>query len=76
MESKYMEFFLIPTDKKTETWQISSKSSGYVLGHIKWYGAWRQYCFFPSPETVFNNSCLEDIRIFIDKLMEERKIKR
>lgn len=42
------------------------------LGVLKWYVSWRQYCFFPQPETVFNKGCLEDINHFITQLMEAR----
>lgn len=77
IDSKYMESILVNDTGKTFVYQIVSKTgwvcSEYVLGHIKWYGAWRQYCFMPSPGMVFNESCLQDIRVFINKLMDERK---
>jgi hypothetical protein len=71
--SEYMEFFKAGNTGKTEVYDVLSKSSGAILGHIKWYGAWRQYCFFPSPHCVFNNGCLGDIIGFVKDLMEERK---
>lgn len=40
---------------------VRSKSQGTVLGQIKWFSGWRQYCFFPSTDTVFNLVCLADI---------------
>lgn len=39
-------------------WQVQSVRSDIELGQIRWHGAWRQYCFFPSAETIFNNDCL------------------
>jgi hypothetical protein len=71
--SKYMTFFKAGYTGKTEVYDVLSKSSGGVLGHIKWYSAWRQYCFFPSPQCVFNNGCMSDIIGFIKSLMDERK---
>lgn len=71
--SQYMEFFKAGHTGKTEVYDVLSKSSGGVLGHIKWYSSWRQYCFFPSPQCVFNNGCLVDIINFIKGLMDERK---
>ena len=71
--SEYMEFFKAGHTGKTEIYDVLSKSSGGVLGHIKWYPAWRQYCFFPSPQCVFNNGCMSDIIGFIKGLMDERK---
>ena len=73
VDSKYMEFDKIGDTGKTEIFNILSKSSGFILGQIKWYGPWRQYCFFPSPHSVFNNSCMNDIIKFINILMMDRK---
>jgi len=72
-ESKYLEFFRAGYTGKTEVYDVLSKHHGSILGHIKWYGPWRQYCFFPSPNCVFNVGCLNDIIIFIGGLMVERK---
>ena len=72
-QSKYMEFDKVGDTGKTEIWNILSKSSGYILGQIKWYGSWRQYCFFPSGQCVFNIQCMNDINNVIKELMAERK---
>ncbi len=72
-ESKYLEFFRAGYTGKTEVYDILSKSSGFILGHIRWYSPWRQYCFWPSSQTVFNVGCLQDIQTFIAELMAERK---
>lgn len=71
--SEYMEFFKAGYTEtgKTEVYDVLSKSSGAVLGHIKWYGAWRQYCFFPSPNCVFNMGCLNQINEHIKVMMFE-----
>ncbi len=74
--SKCIEFFEIGNPGKTKIWDILSKRSGYILGKIKWYGPWRQYCFFPAAETVFNKTCMEDIIKFIKEEMAYRGIKR
>lgn len=63
--------------KKTSVWDCHNKRSDYVLGVVKWYGPWRQYCFFPQAETIFNVGCMQDVCEFIDKLMNERmQVKR
>ena len=72
-ESRFMEFFIIGNTGKTEIWDVVSKSSESVLGKIKWYGPWRQYCFYPSPNCIFNNQCMTDIQKKISKLMNERR---
>jgi len=73
VKSKYMEFDKIGDTGKTEIWDIRSKSSGFVLGKIKWYGPWRQYCFYPSPNSVFNNDCMTDIQKLIKNLQEDHR---
>jgi len=73
MKSKYMVFDKIGDTGKTEIWNIISKSSDFILGQIKWYGAWRQYCFWPSPLCVFNVG-MDDIKGMINELMEQRRI--
>jgi hypothetical protein len=63
-----MDFIEIPEEKKTKTIQLCSKISGFVLGYIKWYGPWRQYCFLPSPSSVFSLGCMRDISAKINEL--------
>lgn len=73
IDSKYLEFDKVGDTGKTEIWNILSKSSGFILGQIKWYGSWRQYCLFPASQCVFNTSCMKDINDAINELMAERR---
>jgi len=81
IESKYLEFDKVWDTGKTEIWNVLKKTIGsgldsshqFILGQIKWYPQWRQYCFFPSPHTVFNIDCMRDIMRVIRDLMDERK---
>jgi len=70
---KYIYFIKIEDKIKTSVWHCLSQSNHAVLGVVKWYGPWRQYCFMPEPNTVFNISCNNDINEFIQGLMDERK---
>ena len=47
-----------------------------VLGRISWYPQWRQYIFSPCENTVWNKDCLKDIQDFLQKLMDERKVRK
>ncbi len=78
IESKYLEFRQAPgfLAAKTEVWFVLSKSQGALLGTIKWWSGWRQYCFFPEQNTLFNPGCMADISTKIKELMEERKARR
>ena len=71
---KYIRMVLAKrqADRKTDTWIIKG-SNVLVLGIIRWYGPWRQYCFYPAHDTVFNKECLNDIYDFITQIMNARK---
>lgn len=63
----FMEAFRIRAEEtgRTKRWDIRNKRSGGRLGRVKWYGPWRQYCFFPAGECVFNAGCLDEIYQFL-----------
>ena len=73
LQNKYMMAF--PIEKKPKTWVygVVSMNHGWKLGLVKWYAPWRQYCFFPENETIFNPTCMEQIIQFIKDLMTERR---
>jgi hypothetical protein len=60
-------------DGKTKRIIVVSKRHLNILGAIKWYGAWRQYTFYPESDTIWNKQCLNDILDYINNLMQERK---
>lgn len=75
-QTKYLEFAKQPKRRTQKTWivDVTSRSGGMLLGQIKWYGAWRQFAFYPNPErvTIFNVECMNDICEVIQELMAER----
>ena len=72
---KYIHFDEVDAgDRKTKVWECINNSWDDVLGEIKWYAPWRQYCYFPMDETIFNVRCLKDIADFIQKAMDDRQI--
>lgn len=76
-DSKWIEFVEMPFDGKTKVFKIVPKESpNTYLGFIKWYGAWRCYCFFSKADCIFETQCIGDIKRFIDALMLDRKIKK
>jgi len=62
---KYIYFELHETKPKTKVFACMNKSHETPLGLVKWYSPWRQYCFEPMPDTVFNKKCLTDIIDFL-----------
>lgn len=75
-ETKWLNFYELETTKKTKTIQVRNKQNT-LLGEIKWFGRWRQYCLYTIPhiDVIFNNECLLDIQDMIWNLMQERKKK-
>ena len=63
-----------PENKKTDTIIVSNIHHNLTIGYIKWYSKWRQYCFFPYGDTIWNIDCLEEINNLIKDLMNERKV--
>lgn len=68
--TKYLIIEKLPERKnrKTNHYHITSKKRDILLGSIKWYFPWRQYCFFPEGGTVWNDGCLQDIYKFLVEL--------
>lgn len=73
--SRYLEFSIIERKGKTDIIGVWSRKSGEILGEIKWFGRWRQYSFFPRPETIFNVECLNNILKYIKMLHSWRDVK-
>jgi len=59
----HMDAEVIDKKPKTKVWRITSKH-GAILGVVKWFPQWRQYCFFIG-ELVFSSSCFRDIDYFL-----------
>jgi hypothetical protein len=66
----------VPTKTKTKLIRVNAQRNGTTLGTIKWYAPWRQYCFFPADECIFNVGCMMTIVERIDNEMRKRKNER
>lgn len=62
--------------QKTKIFLVVNKDNDSPIAMIRWYGAFRQYSFFPLTSTVYEKQCLCDIAEFLKILMEERKLGR
>jgi hypothetical protein len=69
----FVQIYSLSKKRKTMQWDCRGWHSDQSLGQVKWYGPWRQYCFFPGADTVFNVGCMNDICNFIGQLMADRK---
>jgi len=63
---QYLNFKETETKTKTPVWYCCGKTDT-ILGIVKWYSGWRQFCFFPVGQTVFNSGCLKDIDDFLSR---------
>ena len=74
-EYKHIHFddisYLYP-ERKTQVWECLNEHAD-ILGIIRWYSPWRQFCFFPENDTFFSVSCQNDITDFTGQVNKERK---
>jgi hypothetical protein len=73
IDKDYIYFEDEPTDKKTRIVSVRSLRTREELGVIRWYGAWRQYCFYPNVRTIFNPTCMVRIVDEIKAMMAARR---
>ena len=75
--TSYIRFEQVPNPgRRTGVYTVISRDYDNTLGIIKWHGPWRQYVFWPRPNTLWSIGCLEEINQFIAELMESRRIER
>lgn len=62
-------------NRKTPIYHIETHE-GIPLGEIKWYGAWRKFCFFPNKDTIWDNKCLSHVINFLDETNKDWRKKK
>lgn len=68
----YVEKVELPK-RKTPIYKLFSMSNQDIkLGEIKWFGAWRQYCFYPEGNTIFDRKCLTYINNFLEEINKKK----
>ena len=72
MKYEFIHFELIEQKPKAGVYACRNNRSGEPLGVVKWYPAWRQYCYFPTVQAVYSHGCLEDIQKFIVHVNSEK----
>lgn len=53
-------------NRKTDIWTVQSRVGEMTLGQVRYYPAWRRFCFFPGPGTLFDAGCLKEIEKFCE----------
>ena len=69
------QFFTIervapPPGRKCATYTIRNRRDASIIGFVRWYPSWRQYCFFPTYDTAWSAGCLADVQGFLKQLKE------
>ena len=59
-------------NKLTNNYSVMT-TDGIELGQIKWFSNWRKYAFYPKPETLYEETCLQDIAEFCKQETLNRK---
>lgn len=67
-----------PKGRKTAIYSIRKDKIRFYqgaieLGKIKWYGAFRQFAFYPAGNTYWSKGCLEIINKFLKKLNDRHR---
>lgn len=63
---KYLTGKVVIVLPKTTVLEIANKHHGEVLGQIRWYPSWRQYCY-KIGDVWYSASCLRDIADFLER---------
>lgn len=58
--------------KKTKVWEVLG-SDNSLIGIVKWYSAWRKYCFFSLNDVILEEICLQEIAQFIKDRTSDHK---
>jgi len=67
--SKFLEFEEIDG---VGTVGVFNKKKKAKLGEIGFYVLWKQYVFIPAPNSIFSDTCLEDIIKVIEEKNEQK----
>lgn len=52
-------------------WDVFDADESHQLGHIKWFGPWGAYCFFPTGTCFFDEGGLAELADFIGRQTRE-----
>ncbi len=74
-KKKYINFEFLEKKPKTVVYAVVNIKYGNYLGIIKWYPAWRKYCFFSNDGNyIYDTICLNEISEFMQGLMDKWRL--
>lgn len=75
-QSQYLQFHdegPVKPGAKTRKYTVYGRVNKLILGYIKWFPKWRQYTYYPNPDTVYNPGCLDDLAEYCEYLTSAHK---
>lgn len=68
---------MITFENKTfngKTWRVEvfGHKGSVLLGYLSFWAQWRKYVFFPTPGTLYDESCLDNIAQELKAMNENR----
>jgi len=63
MSKTYIKFEPIAGTEKA--YLIKNLKGGQLLGSVEWYSPWRQWIFASLEDSVWSDSCLEEVQVFM-----------
>lgn len=71
-ETKWLSITHQGNTGKTDFWNVYTKEGTLLLGQIRWFSTFRQYSFYPQPNTVYEKQFMRDIANFMEEEMKKR----
>ena len=72
-KGKYFSIYsIIKENRKTPIYWLLNNDN-FNLGEIKWFPAWRKYCFYPNMDTIWDTKCLEEVIEFMNQINNKRR---
>ena len=77
-EGTHIHMVQVHDTGKTLIWTVLTKEDDLLLGWVKWFGRWRGYAFFPTPDTptAYEQVCLREIADFVETKTREHRAKK
>lgn len=56
---------------KTKVWHVMNIHKDELCGVVRWHGAFRKYCFYPTSGFLFDWDCLRVVADFMEYVTKE-----
>jgi len=53
---------------RTTRYRVMAKRPHHIIGWVRWYGPWKEWCFLPLEGTIWSADCLRDVLELLNTL--------